>query len=241
MAILLRAANPDNPIPTRIVQGFLPSDIIGGTETVLNSQAHAWVEVYFPGYGWQMFDPTGGGVGRPTQLPEGAKVPAATATLGPPTLESPRARPSRNADLPGTTSTGGSTPAQPSNGAAAAVIGILLAVTLIALMAVAWWRGPRGEVSPEAAWSSVSRSASRFGFAPRPTQTVYEYAASLGDLIPVARPDIVTVADAKVETTYARVELSPEREHAVTLAMRRLRLSLVRLAFARLGRFWRRR
>ena len=64
MAILLRAANPDNPIPTRLVQGFLPGDRVGqrrdGHEL---ARRHAWVEVYFPGYGWIPFDPTGGGVG----------------------------------------------------------------------------------------------------------------------------------------------------------------------------------
>jgi transglutaminase-like putative cysteine protease len=65
MAILLRAANPGKPIPTRLVQGFLPGDRTGTTETVHNRSAHAWVEVYFPGYGWIPFDPTGGGVGRP--------------------------------------------------------------------------------------------------------------------------------------------------------------------------------
>ncbi len=70
---------------------------------------------------------------------------------------------------------------------------------------------------------------------------MYEYASTLSDLVPVARPDIRTVADAKVETTYAHAELGPEREHEVTAAMRRLRLSLVRLAFARVGRRRRRR
>ena len=69
MAILLRAANPGDPIPTRLVQGFLPGDRAGGIETVRVDQAHAWVEVYFPGYGWIPFDPTGG-VGRPTIIPD---------------------------------------------------------------------------------------------------------------------------------------------------------------------------
>ena len=66
MAILLRAANPDNPIPTRIVQGFLPADPVAGVVNVTNRGAHAWVEVYFPGYGWIPFDPTGGG-SRPSR------------------------------------------------------------------------------------------------------------------------------------------------------------------------------
>ena len=57
MAILLRAAQPENPIPTRLVEGFLPGDRVGNVETVGNRAAHAWVEVYFPGYGWIPFDP----------------------------------------------------------------------------------------------------------------------------------------------------------------------------------------
>jgi hypothetical protein len=58
MAILLRAAVPDHPIPTRLVQGFLPGTRSGNLETVPSFAAHAWVDVFFPGYGWIPFDPT---------------------------------------------------------------------------------------------------------------------------------------------------------------------------------------
>jgi hypothetical protein len=58
MAILLRSALPDHPVPTRIVQGFLPGERSGTVETVTNLRAHAWVEVYFEGVGWVPFDPT---------------------------------------------------------------------------------------------------------------------------------------------------------------------------------------
>ena len=66
MAMLLRAANPANPIPTRLVEGFLPGDRVGNVETVRNHSAHAWVEVYFPAIGWVPFDPTGPGVASRT-------------------------------------------------------------------------------------------------------------------------------------------------------------------------------
>ena len=47
-------------IPARYVTGFLPGEYndVGGDYIVRASDAHAWVEVYFPGYGWITFDPT---------------------------------------------------------------------------------------------------------------------------------------------------------------------------------------
>lgn len=50
-------------IPTRYVQGYLlDADLRGehGEYTVNEKQAHAWVECYFEGVGWLVFDPTPG-------------------------------------------------------------------------------------------------------------------------------------------------------------------------------------
>ncbi len=64
MAVMLRASG----IPARVAVGFLPGDLVvppdpdGGEERgiyeVSTSDAHAWVEVLFPGQGWIKFDPT---------------------------------------------------------------------------------------------------------------------------------------------------------------------------------------
>jgi hypothetical protein len=98
---------------------------------------------------------------------------------------------------------------------------------------VAWWRGPRGEVTPDLAWKTIGRLAGRFGFAPRPTQTVYEFAGSLGEVIPIARDDLQTVAKAKVEVVYGRSTLSKDRLRVLREANRRLRVTLLRLLFRR--------
>jgi transglutaminase-like putative cysteine protease len=67
MAVLLR----DLGVPTRIAEGFLPGavDQNTGIETIQLSGAYTWVEVYFPGHGWVMFDPTGGNVSQVEPLP----------------------------------------------------------------------------------------------------------------------------------------------------------------------------
>src|SRR5260370_7163168 len=56
MTIMLRTQG----IPSREVNGFLPGEYndLGGDYIVRASDAHSWVEVYFPGLDWQTFDPT---------------------------------------------------------------------------------------------------------------------------------------------------------------------------------------
>jgi transglutaminase-like putative cysteine protease len=59
MAVMLRSLH----IPSRIVTGFRGGEFndLTGQYVVRASNAHSWVEAYFPGYGWASFDPTPGG------------------------------------------------------------------------------------------------------------------------------------------------------------------------------------
>jgi protein-glutamine gamma-glutamyltransferase len=64
MAVMLRTLG----IPSRVVNGFRSDEFndITGSYVVRAKDAHSWVEAYFPGYGWQTFDPTpAGSVGTP--------------------------------------------------------------------------------------------------------------------------------------------------------------------------------
>jgi protein-glutamine gamma-glutamyltransferase len=56
MAIMLRTLN----IPARVVNGFRGGEYndVTGNYIVRESDAHSWVEVYFPEFGWMTFDPT---------------------------------------------------------------------------------------------------------------------------------------------------------------------------------------
>lgn len=56
LVVLARSAG----IPARLATGFVPGESNGlaGRFVVRERDAHAWAEVYFPGVGWQGFDPT---------------------------------------------------------------------------------------------------------------------------------------------------------------------------------------
>ena len=112
-------------------------------------------------------------------------------------------------------------------------LAVLLIVGIGGLSFLAWQRGPRGEITPDSVWRGVGRLAGRFGFAPRPQQTVYEYAGTLGDVLPGSRPELQTVARAKVEVAYGRRQVGGDAVRALREAQRRLRLDLLRLAFRR--------
>lgn len=65
MAVMLRTLG----IPSRVVNGFRTDEFndLTGNYVVRAKDAHSWVEAYFPGYGWQTFDPTPAGAGGTPQ------------------------------------------------------------------------------------------------------------------------------------------------------------------------------
>jgi transglutaminase-like putative cysteine protease len=71
MTVMLRSVG----IPARYINGFLTGEYnsVGGDLIVRASDAHSWVEAYFPSYGWLTFDPT---------PPSDEKPPGFFASLG---------------------------------------------------------------------------------------------------------------------------------------------------------------
>ncbi|HLY14671.1 MAG TPA: transglutaminaseTgpA domain-containing protein [Candidatus Limnocylindrales bacterium] len=235
MVVLLRMLG----YPARMAEGYLPSQVdLNGFETIPASAAHAWVEVYFPHYGWIPFDPTGGNVGQPITLTPGPVVtPPPEATPSPVSLASGNGDP-RKSFRPNTgdNSGAGSTSGPDSGGGGFVVVGLLLIAIMAALVFMAWQRGPRSVQEPDRVYGGVVGLARRLGFGPRPNQTVYEYAGDLGNILPAARPDLQTVALAKVEVAYGRRILAPERIDALARAQRHLRVVLLGLIFRRSAR-----
>jgi transglutaminase-like putative cysteine protease len=79
MAILVRELG----IPARVAVGFRPGAQSGNTFTVSTEDAHSWVEVLFPGYGWLPFEPTPGGWHSPLATPGSYLSPTIPGTCPP--------------------------------------------------------------------------------------------------------------------------------------------------------------
>jgi transglutaminase-like putative cysteine protease len=242
MVMMLRTQS----IPARYAMGYLPGKrLADGSYEVDRGAAHAWVEVYFPTYGWVRFDPTPGNQQngqRATTLPPGEPVatPGAGAPLPTPNFEVPDPRDDGNLGAnggdPGAPPPGeGGLPAAPPPAdpgplallAVAVIIAFVVGLALVARQR----RLPAPE--PDLAYRGVARLAGRFGYGPKPTQTAYEYAGALGDVLPSVRGELQLVARAKVETTYAR--RSPDESMLAQLraAYRRVRVGLFRLLVRR--------
>ncbi|HEY8167565.1 MAG TPA: transglutaminaseTgpA domain-containing protein [Candidatus Limnocylindrales bacterium] len=235
MVMLLR----ENRVASRLAMGYLPGEERrDGVWEIDRAAAHAWVEVYFPGAGWVRFDPTpGSDRGRaPTVLPPGPNVPAPSAGASASRAPSDR---TFGINEPGEDRLEGGTTLPPIGGPgggwlAIALVGILAAAFVIAGWSVRERRKPLA--APDAAFGGVARLAARFGYGQRPTQTTYEYATALGEVIPAARDELSLVARVKVETQYARRTPSPDVMLAVRHAYRRIRVRLLALIVRRPAR-----
>lgn len=232
MVVMLRLQG----IPSRFVVGYLAGERDAtGTETILRSMAHAWVEVWFPGLGWVDFDPTGGGIGQPQQIPAGP--PLATPPPSSGGALSPTPRPTGRGDVAEPDDEAGGLAPMPgrTRGIGPLIVLLIPVAGLLAGLAAVWLRRRAGRpVQPEIVYGTVASLAGRLGHPRRPTQTVYEYLGYLSEAVPAARPDLQLVAQATVESAYGRRRPSPELLAALGEAQRRLRMALLRLVLPRL-------
>ncbi len=199
-------------IPTRLVSGYGPgttraqSGRAGQREqTVSTSDAHSWVEAYFPGYGWIPFEPTPASAqGNYQPLPRGAAAATGGGTSTPAANPTPRGGPTPK------TGFGGQDPNIPKNtathaGIPTAVIaslGVIGGVLVLAVVALLWLALPR---SLKGAWRRVEALGVISGVDRRGAETHRAYAARLARARPRAGPALGELA-----AVTARAEFSAE-------------------------------
>ena len=203
MGAMLRAVG----IPTRLVSGYGPgvSDNSRGggpsalTYDVTTSDAHVWVEAFFPGYGWIPFEPTppsADGIYQPF-VRGGQATTAPSVNPGPTKPQDTAPTPNPATAPAGTAGGGGGVPPMPLEVAATGVIAALVLAGLL----WAWLRRPRGL---RGAWSRVGVLAWAFGVRRHPSETQSAFAGRLARALPEAGDALTVVAAAAGKDGFSR-------------------------------------
>ena len=137
-ALLLRAAG----IPARYVTGYYFKTQAGQWVDVTEDDAHAWVEYYLDGYGWQVLDPTPADLSETSEVqpetPETPAEPEPDQTAEPDETDTPEEPPKPETDTPETAGAA-EKPGETANPAAGkTALRIVWALLVLALALCIW-------------------------------------------------------------------------------------------------------
>lgn len=212
MAVMLRMAG----IPARVATGFSPGGYSDSKKAwiVRDTDAHAWVEVWFDQYGWVTLDPT------PAATPARSRVAA--------TLTAPQASPSTAPDNGTDATTGdpgetnpravrpelqvgtGDDPLADDGSAVPTWLVWLLGVIVVlaaALAIVLFVRRPRGKTPMDRAIAEVEDALRRVGRPVRTGTTLTQLEGRLGS----HSPEVAAYLRALASGRYAAVPERPSR------------------------------
>ncbi len=228
-------------IPTRLVNGYGPGTYEErlGRYVVRESDAHTWVEAYFPRYGWVPYEPTADGTYFPI-----ARASLSTACARDSTACDPNAVPDTSGaqtapkpikgeldpgDAGGLGNRGFHFPV-PANGIAG-LAAILLLLAAGAGLAISRYLRP-GSVG--GVWRRTALLARLAGVAGLPGETPLEFGSRLGREIPEAAAPAGALADRFTVAAYAPREVAVTSREAVLEAWEQLRPLLLRRVQGRL-------
>ena len=222
MVVLMRSLG----VPARYVLGYAAGqyDDDHNEYVVREFNHHAWPEVYFPGFGWQDFEPT-----PPEAIEFGGELAGGADSRGGIDAEflEEMFLEDQPASVPvGVAATGGGGLSQTLL-AALALIG-LLATAAVFLYYRAWWRLSELDRTAEI-YGKMARLGALLGMPPRPHQTPLEYGRALARRMPSHAWAALDISEAYAAYRYSpwRVSMS-QRLHAEH-AWGRLRGALLRM------------
>lgn len=229
MAVMLRTLG----VPSRVAVGYVidPAQREGESDTfrLIERNAFAWPEVYFPGIGWVEFNPTPSEppVRRPGMLPTTppALGPDGEGVPGEPPL--PRMNPAGPSTSP-------STPVSHSSEETFLPPMLVVAFALGALAIAAagggrlvWQRGMAGLSRPAQLWEKSIRLSSIARTSPLPSETPREFAARLSETVPGTHPARY-IAGAYERARFAQTAAEDERDERLEAAWSAVRAALLR-------------
>ena len=234
MAVKLRSVG----VPARVAVGYttgVPFEDGKNIYAVTDSNSHAWVEVYFPGYSWVSFEPTPGAALPEAMLPGGNVGTNITSRLGSgfdfscvgvtfdPECIEPLEGLQTEGDLSGETAVGPRVPPWVWLTIAAG-----LPAFLLAFAAWAYSKYISAPYEPAAIFARMQSLATLSGLArSTPTRTPYQFGQQLGRLVPEQRERVDFIVESYVLSRYGGRALSEDQRDQLRRAWRRLRFNLL--------------
>jgi hypothetical protein len=227
-------------IPTRLVNGYGPGsyDEKLGKYVVKESDAHTWVEGYFPGYGWIPFEPTPDGTYFPIPrgsvgaecAPDSEICAAGDAGAGGAGVVNPR--PDRGDLLAGDQGLGGGgSVASRVPGGFPGALFVLLALFVVLWVAVTRYLRPR---TVSGVWKRTSLLSRLAGVQSHLGETPHEFGARLAREIPEAAKPARELAERFAIAAYAPRSLAADSRTGALAAWEELRPLLLRRLRGRL-------
>lgn len=217
-------------IPVRLAQGYGPGvtasqqdrdrfvkDLPGehSVSTIRAADAHTWVEVFFPGYGWVPFEPT-----PDPNYPELDRSPLEAASRTAPNPVAPLF-PARHPRA--------QSPPPVLLGPRALVPLGLAALIVLVLLAARAARGPTRLKRLDPAWRRVGWLGARIGIARRDSDTPLEYTDRLAAALPQLSAEVRQLGWAQSRAVYSRAGLGAGELARAEAAWSRTRAWIVRL------------
>jgi hypothetical protein len=200
-------------IPARIVSGYTRGEYhsVSNVYRVRELNAHTWVEIYFPHYGWAEFEPTASQplIARP-EKPESSEDPAIDDFEA---SGRRREREEQEVDAEIAPETVG-IPFVRTGPWSMALWGGVLVLFVIGGVAVPWYlwtRVPRNLNPVERIYERMARYARLTGIGWPAHQTPHEHAEALVEALPKGRAQIVQITDFYVKERFSS-EGTDERE-----------------------------
>jgi transglutaminase-like putative cysteine protease len=203
MVVMVRSVG----IPARLVSGYRYSGETNGRGEAIyrDNQAHTWVEVFFPEYGWIPFEPTtnqdeftyGQGREEPTDEPQspGEATPTLEPTLGPD--ETPRATAEATPEVPALAVDAND---DSSSMTAAIQFGAIVIAAICLLIAGAlvlrWQWLVRGLAPASSLYARLQRIGAWFGVRGAESTTPNEFGRALSHVLPGSESAVRSITNA---------------------------------------------